>query len=116
MTCAKCTLPGNEGLRVAWGCDVETATPLLSVECVMCDGKNSECDWCHGTNEIPVTRCPHATVQPEHTMAVQALSFAQVGLMPTAAGWAEHPATLMQAINLVAKAKERFEKEGNGGT
>ena len=114
MTCAKCKRPGNEHLREAWGCDAESKAPLLTVVCIACEGKDEDCDWCHGTNEVPVTRCPYATVQPEHTMAVQALSFAQVGLMPTSAGWAEHPATFMQAINLVAKAKEHFEKERRG--
>lgn len=113
MTCTQCHRPENAALRKTWGCDGPTGK-LVAVFCWLCEGKDVECEHCHGTARIPMPRCPNTVLTSEHWDAVRAASMLEVGILPTAAGWLEHPVTMMQAVSLVTRERARLEEQKRG--
>lgn len=53
-------------------------------------------------------RCPFALTTPEHWAIVRAVDLLDCGVLPDSGGWAEQPATAVEAIALVRKVRNRL--------
>lgn len=94
-------------LRERWGCDTPTEAPREWLECFECESWPPEaqelCPHCEGSRRLPVHRCPNAVITERHQFVCQAVAQYENGMLPYGGlGWAELPATLVDAMTLVA--------------
>lgn len=115
-TCWLCKLPENGELRERWGCDKPTPRPWTEAECWRCDEQPDEakhlCPVCAGSRRIPIHDCPWKLIGEREAFVCQAVSHAEINVMPFhGLGWAELPATLFDAMQLVGKVKGEIERK-----
>lgn len=98
QTCTRCH---DHDLRTQWGCDEPVAEATQFLEpCPFCAGSREECEHCHGTNQIPITRCPRKTVPMQCIEMIQAAALVEYGVLPDPGGWHDQPATFVRAYPL----------------
>lgn len=104
--CRECHDPEK---RKQWGCDAETDDPVVELSpCPFCEGVDTECDHCAGTNYVPIRRCPNRLVTARERGAVMAAAQVELGILPDAGGWLDQAHTFVQAYPLLAQEIERW--------
>lgn len=58
--CKRCRRPGNDHLRVQWGCDEDAPRPVWESSCGLCSGTDPECHRCEGAGAVEYHRCPQS--------------------------------------------------------
>lgn len=112
QSCTECRKEGSEEQRKAWGCDAPTEAPQFTLEpCPICRGEDDECPDCGGSGRLDVYRCPFALIEPRHTEICQAVEFLEVGILPGAGGWADQPATFVDALILCQHERASYQEE-----
>ena len=86
------------------GCDKPTDHPQYQIECPVCSG--ARCGYCDLTGTIVSYRCPNAELAeaPEVVRFVNFFNqfFEGKGILPSAGGWADQPATFLAAVEFYA--------------
>jgi len=118
--CSKCQGDGDYAklARKNWGCD-EPATAPGSVDCVFCGGVG--CSYCDNKGEWVFERCPLRTLkdldndQPDLVgwpyRIIREYSRYRNGILPGSAGFQEHPACFVQAVDLLDGITARWQQE-----
>lgn len=111
QSCRLCapTLPEGPANRAAWGCDQDSAELQFAIVCPFCDGQATSCTDCKGAGQLEYHRCPFSQTEPVHWAIVRAVGMMDTGLLPGGGGWAEQPATFVEAAALVRKVRNQLE-------
>lgn len=75
--------------------------PVLTIACAFCSGLQDDCAHCHGSNEIPIHRCPNKIVTKRELDCVTACFQTEQGILPDPGGWQDQAATFTAAWPLV---------------
>lgn len=117
--CKACTKKDKK----AWGCvkpinKKENPDGVWYIEfCLVCDGTNSKCKACKGSNRTLVWRCPrglsgHASrLLPYFFDYYAALQSTRVPVWPDGRGRLYQPIALIEAFNLLRKVKFNFDEK-----
>lgn len=112
QTCRECKQEGSDDKRKAWGCDAETEAPQFTLDpCPICRAEYEGCPDCGGAGALDVHRCPFAMIEPVHMEICQAVEFLEAGLLPSSGGWADQPATFIDALIICQHEKAGYVKE-----
>jgi hypothetical protein len=117
-TCRLCRRPENRDLRERWGCD-GPAEAWGRIPCPSCgDEADEDCATCGGAGHLELTRCPWSMIGPRERYACEVAVLLEGGLLPFGGGWDELPASLVQAVRIVARERAEIERrrlDASGG-
>lgn len=102
ITCRECN--EDETKREQFGCYHETPEPIWSTDyCPICNGKDDLCDYCQGSNEIPVHRCPHALASDVSALLPYFMDWYKSDRVawPNGRGRLHQPVKLAQAFDIL---------------
>ncbi len=102
--CRLCSTEEHRAKRAEWGCDAPLDEPWDSLDCWACEGEPRfmpHCRVCNGTGSLPLTWCPWRYAGLIEREIVAAFCAAQQG-QPIARSYAEAPAPLLDAFDLIA--------------
>jgi len=111
QTCRTCTRPESAELRRWQGCDGPAPAALFSVDCPRCAGTRHDCDLCAGAGEVPVDRCPWATMSEQVARVCEYASLIEHGVLPVEGGLEDQSDTFVTALRLVLSTRGKVEKE-----
>lgn len=97
--------------RSEWGCDGPASKPWGSIRCVECDGDDEKCAACGGSGKTPLDLCPYAAVRATERLMVDAAELAGAGVLACEGAWFEQPATFIDALKLLLRARKRIDDE-----
>lgn len=78
--------------------------------CPYCDGRNDDCTDCHGTNRVPMLRCPASQVTRREIDVVTSVGMTQVGVLPSPGGWFDQPHTWVKAWPVVMREISKWQQ------
>ena len=78
--------------------------------CLACGPKDESCRVCDGTRRLPMLRCPYAMAGPRERLVVECVAQLEGDLPPCPGPWLEWPATLIDAMRIVAAERAEIRK------
>ncbi len=116
-TCTRCTRPGNEELREAWGCDAPASRPVWESTCPRCSGSDGNCQRCEGTGEISHDRCPNSMVkeagvgmQTHIDLLMRSYShYDRRNVLPVDGGWLDQSRSYLSCIDIIDSERSYWE-------
>ena len=110
-------MPQCSGEREKWGCDEPSVTPVFSIGCGSCHGKDLACPRCKGLGTVEMFRCPSKLLEdaPAHTQ-VQVdlllrcyLQFDSRHVLPVDGGLLDQSRTFVAGCDIIDAERGRYE-------
>lgn len=116
--CGRCRRPGNDLLRVSWGCDEEADRDVWESSCPRCAGTDMNCSRCEGRGEIAYRRCPSAMireaspgVQIHLDLLLRAYShYDRRNVLPVAGAWLDQSRSFLAGVDLIDAERAYWDK------
>ncbi len=83
----------------------------IEIECVVCDGLDTDCQACGGGGRFAVDRCPREFVGGEVTDAINLISHAEKGNFPVAGGTLDQSAWFMGVMDRLQSDQSKIDAE-----
>ena len=107
--CGRCRRPGNDLLRVSWGCDAEANREVWESSCPLCAGSGDDCARCGGRGEVAHRRCPSAMIreaspslQVQLDLLMRAYShYDRRNVLPVTGAWLDQSRSFLAGVDLI---------------